>query len=452
MPDLFAGSYSADIELPKGMEMTGYIARISPAVGVNDQLKVRSIALSDGKNKVLLIVCELLGLDSEFVDAVQDAISNETGFAKEDIIIACTHTHTGPASIFLQDSGKMNTDWMERLKSTIVGCAKASAMEMEPVEAFLGKGKSTLGVNRVIRDMTGDMNSAVKNRDDSLGVLILQSKANAGKKIILINYACHPVSIGSGISIYSGDYPHFMMEAVEKKLPEGAFLAFTNGCCGDIDPARGGTFQIAEDYGIELAEDVMNVLNSDLRNILDACKDTGILETRTASVEIPLVYSLDETALETFAAEYEKDYERESVRGDLVESRIAKAYVHWTENMRRKIKDGTLPGRITARMKILRIGKLVIVTLPFEPFHGIGLKIKALLGDENTLVLGYANGDFGYLPSKDLYRISGYESRHAYKFYGYPGPVSEDSEETILKAICESEIYKGVSTVEVSNR
>jgi hypothetical protein len=103
--------------------------------------------------------------------------------------------------------------------------------------------------------------------------------------------------------------------------------------------------------------------------------------------------------------------------------------------MLKGIRSDTLPSFIKAEIKIMEIGPLVIVGLPFEVFHDIGQKIKAHFGNDRTIVIGYANGDFGYLPSKELYEHGHYETWDSCKYYGQPGPVCREAEDIILKAI-----------------
>ena len=88
-----------------------------------------------------------------------------------------------------------------------------------------------------------------------------------------------------------------------------------------------------------------------------------------------------------------------------------------------------------AGCKVVRLGPLTIVTLPFEPFCGVGMELKEHFGPDTTLVLGYSNGNFGYLPSEDLYDRAQYEVRGAYKFYGYPNPVVRQAQRLIEDAL-----------------
>ena len=57
--------------------------------------------------------------------------------------------------------------------------------------------------------------------------------------------------------------------------------------------------------------------------------------------------------------------------------------------------------------------------MPFEIFHELGLRVKELFGKENTVVLGYTGGVFGYLPYGAMYDRSVYEVKSAHLYYGY---------------------------------
>src|SRR5256885_1977283 len=100
-----AGVAQIDITPPVGMAMTGYIARAGNATGIHDPLAAKALVFDNGAQQAVIITCDLLGLDKHSVAVVRTAIETATGIPAANIMITCSHTHAGPATMVLQDCG-----------------------------------------------------------------------------------------------------------------------------------------------------------------------------------------------------------------------------------------------------------------------------------------------------------------------------------------------------------
>jgi len=65
---------------------------------------------------------------------------------------------------------------------------------------------------------------------------------------------------------------------------------------------------------------------------------------------------------------------------------------------------------VTVIVQALRIGDLAVCEFPFETFAEIGLDLKKRSPFPQTMVIGLANGRYGYLPTPEQHRLGGYES------------------------------------------
>ena len=54
------------------------------------------------------------------------------------------------------------------------------------------------------------------------------------------------------------------------------------------------------------------------------------------------------------------------------------------------------------------------------------------------MVLGYANGDIGYIPTQPAYAQGGYEVEDAYKYYGYPAALAPQAGDLVLQGAVRS--------------
>ena len=85
-------------------------------------------------------------------------------------------------------------------------------------------------------------------------------------RIILVNYACHPVILGSDNLLYSPDYPGAMCRDVEQSHPDKPLCIFINGACGDMNPyfadENDRPAERVREVGRELSQEVIRVAGS----------------------------------------------------------------------------------------------------------------------------------------------------------------------------------------------
>lgn len=427
MNNLRAGIAESKIKLNPGMDMTGYIARQAPADGTHDPLKIRCLLLDDGATRFVLVVCDLLGLSRDFTSDTAEMIERQTCIPARNVVIACIHTHSGPASIFLQDCGAVDEDWLGSLQQSIVGCVETAAGRLKPSALSYATSSCDIGRNRAAK-----RSDSLNSIDRQVAVLLIRDACTGKADALLVNYACHPVVLTEKNLFFSADFPSYTVDALERELGYDACAIFTLGCGGDINPIEGGTFCVAEKIGNKLAD---SVIQNVLRNPSRLCGLDPVILVKSISVTLPLSHNLDENNLIQGINLYQEQIEMAKKAGDIILQKASAAYLHWAENMLRRMNEGGLEREINVELKMIRIGELIIISIPFEVFHGIGARIKEHFGLQNTLVLSLANGDYGYLPSKDLYDNAEYETRQAFKFYGYPGPICREAEDILCDSL-----------------
>ena len=91
-----AGVAKVNITPPVGVLLSGYEARKKPSQGVHDELYAKALVLDDGDHKVALVVADLLYLDIDFTESVRRLIEESTGIDNQHVMVAVTHTHSGP--------------------------------------------------------------------------------------------------------------------------------------------------------------------------------------------------------------------------------------------------------------------------------------------------------------------------------------------------------------------
>lgn len=403
---LQAGAAKTDITPPVGIELTGFIARQQPSIGVHDPLYAKSVVLDDGKTKLALVSCDLLALSRDSVKIIRQMITDKIGIPSSNILIACTHTHSGPATVFLRNCGSVDQNWLSKLEQQIAETVIQANQELQPASLGYGFGTADISLDRRISMLPQHTPEEV---DKSLGVIAIEYIS--GEPIALIlNYTCHPVVMAEKNRYFSADYPGAACDYLESNYPSDPIILFFNGACGNINPnVRGGAWEemtkLGEMIGKAAAEIADAITTSDTHTI------SAIDQNVELQLRIPN-YEGIEFELESF-----RNRAVELAESDTVSKKANNAMIWWAEETIDILKHQTIPESIPLEIQVLKLGELIIVGIGGEVFCQIGLNIKQQSGAP-TFIVGYANHDIGYIPTRKAFEEGGYEITSAYRYYG----------------------------------
>lgn len=412
---LRAGAARVDITPAAGIPLTGFIARAGPSLGIHDPLYARALALEAGGQRAVLITCDLLALDSAFVCAARSAIREATGILDNNILIACTHTHSGPATIFLRDCGEVDATYLDRLRLGLVSAAQEALSNLR--EAKLGAGRGKVARGALNRRQPGTPT------DPDLGVVAFQDQV--GQRIaVLVHYACHPVCLDHRNRLVSADYPGTLAQALKEQA--GAVVLFANGAAGDINPERMGSFADAEALGQALAAETLRVLET------IEYQDTARLQVAGEMLDLPLKQPPSRAEIDQQMDEYRRRLVQAEESGNALEIKQHKAMLGWAKATAAGMTLGSLVKVVPAEVQVICLGDAALVGIPGEIFGELGRQIKEVASGQ-ALVVGYANADIGYIPTRQAYALGGYEIEAAFKYYGYPAPLAPEAGELLLQ-------------------
>ena len=131
----------------------------------------------------------MLGFTVLFSDKLRREIASENGLNFQNIVLACIHTHTGPASQPLKACGTVSLAYLAKLPGKIKRAVRAAITDQK--EAIASFGMETIepiGYNR--------RNGGFEPADPVLKVIIFKRRVRPSSAVYLINYACHPVVLG----------------------------------------------------------------------------------------------------------------------------------------------------------------------------------------------------------------------------------------------------------------
>jgi hypothetical protein len=369
------------------------------ASGVHDDLWSRALALGDGSDAFVLTALDLVGISHAHLADIQRRASRATGISRERILIACTHTHAGPDLQGLW--GGVPAAYAAHLRTQVVRSIVQAVHTLEHVEADVGRGE----VGGLVRNRRG-----WDQTDPEVTVLRLR-KPGGGAVATLVNFACHAVVTTADNREVSCDFPHYMIDALERA--GGGMAMFVNGAEGDANPAIQGDFEEARRMGEAAARIALEALEH-------AEPLAEPLSLRTKMVYIPLGTSgLPPAArmlltrggpLLRVASRFgllHRLAHRAAVRGATTAAQTMAALAMLSEQG--PVNRSGRP-HVPTRVAVLQMtpstgsrdGPLLRgVAVPGEAVTRLGLPLKEALGSPYRLFLGLTYDTLGYLIPAD---------------------------------------------------
>lgn len=269
---LKAGVAKIDITPSVGVRMAGFEGRAFAALAVHDPLWARALVLDDGKRRVALVALDICGVSEEVVATVREAASSCWSVSPDGLLVAATHTHSGPRETGEEGSDEERSYWSS-LPSRLADVVGEAVAGLEPARIGTSSGWSAVGMNRRQRIHGGGVwlgRNPLGPFDTELGVVRVD-RADGTPLAGVLNYACHALCLADHNYLLSADYPGYAVHFLEERLGGGATGIFFNGACGDIDPreywegygfASSSGFPQAERSGRDLAMRAMRVWDS----------------------------------------------------------------------------------------------------------------------------------------------------------------------------------------------
>ena len=402
--------------------MAGYGSRDKPSEGTIHDLWAKALVLRDPSGRLAtLVTLDICGIGRDLSTRIRDDLKRRHGLERDRIVLACSHTHTGPVvgsnliSMYKIDDEQRRqiAAYAETFVEAVTGVVDEAIKHIEPAELSWGTGKADFAVNR--RNNKEPEVPSLRERmelqgpiDHDLPVLRVQGP-DGEVRAVVFGYACHCTVLG--LNKFSGDYAGFAQIALEREIP-GAQAMFVAGCGADQNPIPRRTVELAEAYGNQLAEGVQRVLHGSMRPIATS-----------------LVSSYEEIPLDFAKLPTREQVEADARSNDFFIASRARSLLKILES--KESLDASYPYPI----QVWRLGDLTWVFLGGEVVVDYSLRIKRNLGSSHTWVSGYCNDVMAYIPSLRVLTEGGYEGAGAMVYYGLPSPWSEAVEVSIIHAV-----------------
>lgn len=378
------------------------------------------IAFTDEQNNTALVVTNDLILASwEWAEPCREAMSQATGVPYVNILLSCTHTHSGP------DLGNTAHDSILRYKAQLPQLLTQAAVEAmaDRKESKLLFGKTYIeGVNFVrhyvldngtyIGDNFGDASSGKILRPTTEAdhwMQIIRAQRENADDIILVNWQTHPHREGGGKKTeISSDIVDCMRHTMEART--GCRFAYFSGAGGNVNSRS----RIKEDNlpGTEVACDAPACGSYMAYHAIRALETLRPLQgdavkVCTRTLTVPTDHTMDHLA--EIGLQLRREWERTGDHKACIEA--GKPYgIHSPYHAGAIYNKSKLPMTRDVHMWAVSVGGLAFVGAPYEMFDTNGDQIKRGSPFASTFVCTCCNEYVGYIPSAYAYQHGCYEA------------------------------------------
>ena len=137
---------------------------------------------------------------------------------------------------------------------------------------------------------------------------------------------------------------------------------------------------------------------------------SGDIEQTIHRADPPLAMREREITLKYRKPTFEQIQEAKDILAISDEGALARLPRRAVPYAERTLRAAERDETVTVKLQAIRIGDFAVCGIPFETLVEIGLELKERSPFEQTMVIGLANGRFGYLPTPRQHRLGGYET------------------------------------------
>jgi neutral ceramidase len=378
--NLKVGVAKVDITPPAGTKVVGHVREVD---GVRDRLHAVTLLLDDGKTRAAIVTLDLVNCPTEMAAALRESVGAAIETPAANIMIAVSHNHSGPG-------WAANPEWNRKAAKDLGTATAAAAKSMRTVSVGYGEGRIDFNIQRrkVIEGRAVVRLNPDGPCDHRAKVLRFDDGKSDDPVAVMMHAACHPcvftwgdkwtTPFPNGYPKMTADFPGEAKSLVEKVYGPGTTALFLQGCAGDIRPnLPGHPYRCGDEADIRWAG-----------------RDLGCAAVKAA--------------------------DRSFVREEFVKR--PKVYP-----IRCASKTITLPSSkkgetVNCELQAMKVGPYLFLTLPGEPFVEYGFRLEKAIADRAIpIVVGYANGDIGYICTAKSFKEGGYEPNNSQS-----GPEAEE--------------------------
>jgi neutral ceramidase len=385
-------------------------------VGVHDDLYVRTLLLDDGRQSALFVTYDILMHDYALRETIADYVKSRYGIVGQNLIVSYSHSHAGPA-IKGYDPGCASPEYeaflLERTKSCID-------------RAFVNQAEGTLSFGWVEGDWNINRRKIVEGRvelapnlsgkkDRRINILKL-SGADGACRVLLLNFACHPLVMGETLWL-SSEFPGRLCHLLETEF-YGCTALFFQGAGANAHPlVWAGPNNDWKKCAYEDVDAMAQSMALSVRNALFLGKLRPItpdLAARQFVIELETEVYPKEFFQRVADSPTLPTVTPEEARGVLGRLRLLCMPPNNTSarNAARWVLEhyDSLDSKIAVHAGIVRLSPdLFMGWMCGEVFYEVKQEIEKVFSGKDLIFIGYGDG-VAYIPDDNILNEGGYEA------------------------------------------
>ncbi len=412
-------------------------ADITPPIGISANPWGKSLtAISTGVHRplmsaALLIKAErerfLVTLDLGWIGCYECDLINfrgrvvaELGIEIDDLIVNLSQTHKGPPFCIHEaprEGAEFVPAYIEKVIITVIEICKEARSNIEEANITWAYGSCDLAT---VRDLPVGANDVVGYNPELLAsdtLVVGRVTSIAGANLAtLVNYGCHPTTMGWDSSLISPDYVGRARELIEART--GAPMFFLLGACGNVGPRiqYSGDPQVADTNGEMLGYSTLATLAGMLPPASDY-EFNGLFISSTTLADWQVVPAVPNTTVKSkkiLAVLAHKplltedamraNWESVTASKAALDSRIRKQF----EMRIDYVKEG---GKVHHPIWMWRIGDAILIAHCGEAYFEMAEELRLRHPDQIILFLDMSNGPgYVYVPTRSAYERNAYQA------------------------------------------
>jgi len=446
---LLAGTAKVDITPPPGMPLAGYSSNAHYAQGFRTRLYARVIYLKSDINAIAIVACDLLSGSSLVQKKVAQLVSHSTDVLYTGIVMAGTHTHSGPGNYFesnfynrfASNASGFDEEYFTFLCNQIATAIIEAYTTRKP--AMIAYGAKTLygfTRNRSFNAYKANTNNCALNPLKAVNPTIHMIRVDTieeGKQKPLAAFtvfSIHGTTVPDYNTLYSADVFAYIERELEWEMQRHGVNQFVHAVCNgthadnapNILKGKQG-FEESRRIGVLLGQQAIALYNElktngttkatigSILNEIDVFKNPSIGDVALCTPKVgntllagasdggptPVISSLP------FFKEGSRScipcgcHKQKQVTGWPLQSLILPA------------ED--FPHNLT--FQTIRINEIFLLPIPFEVTYESGNRISMAVKQSSTLpiipiVISCSNGYTGYCTTPQEYSMQHYEGGH----------------------------------------
>ena len=394
-----------------GVEIAGGDASARLSDGYRDEVAATCIAIREGDQTILLYTLDFIVVDKN-VYAAQPAIAEATGVPEENILLNCTHTHSG---VSIRSNWPGVESYRNLYQESAVRAAQNAIADLSPAVMYYG---STMTENMVfVRHYLMEngttygnghgttANTSIKEHlypsDGELQVIKFARAAEDKKDVILMNLGAHATMMNAiAPNTISADWPYNARTYVEEN--SDSLCAVFEAAAGDQIP-NSNIKEIAPygnkypEFGNKIGEYCLGVMNGEMTQ----APGTGIqLKVHNYTAK-SMKEGMEDAERFAQAKEIQSLVAQLGSSHNDVKALVSKYGFPSVYEATGLVSRASYPETYSMDLHLMTIDGVSFIFAPFEMFGVTGRDIKDNSPYDMTFVITCsenAGGHMGYLP------------------------------------------------------